>query len=218
MEFPAGAGRAQDCAGDGGRLPRDSEAVIANASLRAGLRGVHGGSRRSCRRLPGGRWRARAISDEFLSNPSAERSASPAPLRWAGQLIRGAAQTIKPLSLELGGLAPVLVFDDCDLDRRVRETLIAKFRNTGQSCIAANRIYVQRTIYDEFLERFAPPAQAQDRPRIWSRAWTLGPLINQQRARRQRWSKLKKRSDHGAKVLCGGKRIKDRPATSLSRR
>ncbi len=97
---------------------------------------------------------AAVISDELLSNPICRKISFTGSTRVGQSLIERAAKTIKPLSLELGGLAPVLVFDDCDLDIAVRETIIAKFRNTGQSCIAANRIYVQKTIYREFVERF----------------------------------------------------------------
>ena len=75
-------------------------------------------------------------------------------------LIAGAAAQIKPLSLELGGLNPVLVFDDADLEKAVEGAMVAKFRNTGQSCIAANRIYVQRGIYDRFVQRLVEKARA----------------------------------------------------------
>ena len=65
-------------------------------------------------------------------------------------------QTIKPLSLELGGNAPLLVFEDADLKVAVEGALLAKMRNTGQSCIASNRLLVHRPIYQHFLEAFAP--------------------------------------------------------------
>src|SRR5580698_857914 len=97
---------------------------------------------------------ARMISEEFLTNPICRKISFTGSTEVGRELIRGAAQSIKPLSLELGGLAPLLVFEDCDMDQAVRETLIAKFRNTGQSCIAANRIYVQRSIHGAFLDRF----------------------------------------------------------------
>ncbi|EQD37714.1 Aldehyde dehydrogenase domain protein, partial [mine drainage metagenome] len=67
------------------------------------------------------------------------------------KLIAGAALNVTKLSLELGGHAPVLVFDDANPALAVAGTLWAKFRNTGQSCIAANRVYVQRGIYDRFV-------------------------------------------------------------------
>ncbi|MFM8394581.1 MAG: aldehyde dehydrogenase family protein, partial [Acidobacteriota bacterium] len=76
---------------------------------------------------------------EMLENPLCRKVTFTGSTAVGRQLIAGAAATVKPLSLELGGHAPVLVFDDADLDRAVEGTLIAKFRNTGQSCIAANR-------------------------------------------------------------------------------
>ena len=94
------------------------------------------------------------IAQEFLSNEICRKISFTGSTRVGQELIRGAAKTIKPLSLELGGLAPLLVFEDCDMDNAVQQAIIAKFRNTGQSCIAANRIYVQKTIYKEFIDRF----------------------------------------------------------------
>lgn len=70
-------------------------------------------------------------------------------------LLEGAAQTVKKVSLELGGHAPFLVFDDVDVDKAVKGAMAAKFATSGQDCLAANRIYVQRSIYGDFIEAFA---------------------------------------------------------------
>ncbi|MBT1516790.1 NAD-dependent succinate-semialdehyde dehydrogenase [Bradyrhizobium sp. SRL28] len=70
-------------------------------------------------------------------------------------LLKGAAETIKKVSLELGGHAPLLIFDDVDLDKAVKGAMAAKFATSGQDCLAANRIYVQRGIYDAFVDAFA---------------------------------------------------------------
>ena len=75
-------------------------------------------------------------------------------------MIEGAAKQIKPLSLELGGHAPVIVFDDADFEQAIEGVMITKFRNTGQSCIAANRIYVQKGIYPRFLEALVDKTRA----------------------------------------------------------
>src|SRR5205814_155648 len=83
---------------------------------------------------------ANDIGQEFLQNPLCRKITFTGSTEVGKLLIRGAADGVKPLSLELGGLAPVLVFEDADLERAVSGTMIAKFRNTGQSCIAANRI------------------------------------------------------------------------------
>src|SRR5258708_12380306 len=100
------------------------------------------------------------MEKHFLEHPLCGKRPSPGSTEVGKLLIRGAAQQVKPLSLELGGLAPVLVFDDADLDKAVEQIIIAKFRNTGQSCIAANRIYVQRPVYEAFLERFVANVKA----------------------------------------------------------
>ncbi len=121
-------------------------------------------------------------------------------------LIEGAAKSIKPLSLELGGHAPVLVFDDADLERAVDGAMLAKFRNSGQSCIAANRIYVQRGIYEAFLKLFVEKAKALKVGEGLDRQSDIGALINEEA--------ISKATDHvqdavrnGARLLCGGKRL-----------
>ncbi len=119
------------------------------------------------------------ISGEFLSNDICRKISFTGSTRVGQELIRGAAQTIKPLCLELGGLAPVLVFDDCDMERAVEQTIIAKFRNTGQSCIAANRIYVQRSIYKDFVARFTAAVGKLKLGPGLEPGMDVGPVINQ---------------------------------------
>src|SRR5207244_7285968 len=97
---------------------------------------------------------ASMIGEEFLSNPLCRKITFTGSTEVGQKLIAGAAKDVKKLSLELGGHAPVLVFNDADLDRAIEGTMGAKFRNTGQSCIAANRIYVQAGIYDRFVAAF----------------------------------------------------------------
>lgn len=151
--------------------------------------------------------RASEVAAEFLENPLCRKISFTGSTEVGRSLIQGAAAGIKPLSLELGGHAPLLVFADADLDRAVEGAAIAKFRNTGQSCIAANRIYVQRPVYDEFLRRFAAyaaknlPVGDGLQPGV-----QVGPLINQEG--------LNKALDHiadavkqGARLVCGGKRV-----------
>ncbi len=119
------------------------------------------------------------FSTELMSNPICRKISFTGSTRVGQALIRAAAETIKPLCLELGGLAPVLVFEDCDMEKAVQETIIAKFRNTGQSCIAANRIYVQKTIYKEFVERFvAAVGKLKIGPGL-EPGMDVGPVVNQ---------------------------------------
>src|SRR4029077_12567973 len=94
---------------------------------------------------------ASEIGKEFLENPLCRKITFTGSTEVGKKLIEGAAKQVKPLSLELGGHAPVLVFEDANLEGAVEGTMMAKFRNSGQSCIAANRVYVQRSIYEPFL-------------------------------------------------------------------
>lgn len=149
---------------------------------------------------------ARMIAAEFLENPICRKITFTGSTPVGRELIRGAAESIKPLSLELGGLAPLLVFEDCDLDQAVRETLIAKFRNTGQSCIAANRIYVQRSIYSEFVSRFTESVKKLKTAAGLEPGVDIGPVINQQ-ALEDALKQIEDAVRQGAKVLCGGKRL-----------
>ncbi len=149
---------------------------------------------------------ARMISEEFLSNPLCRKITFTGSTEVGRELIRGAAQSIKPLSLELGGLAPLFVFEDCDLDKAVAETLIAKFRNTGQSCIAANRIYVQRSIHDAFLEKFAGGAKKLKAGPGLEPDIDIGPLISKQ-ALDAALAQISDAVRNGAKIVCGGKQL-----------
>ncbi len=147
---------------------------------------------------------ASEIGQEFLENPLCRKITFTGSTEVGRLLIRGAAEGIKPLSLELGGLAPVLVFADADLDRAVAGTMMAKFRNTGQSCIAANRIYVQRQIYQAFLDALVAKTKVLKVGDGLEAGMDIGPLIDQ--------AALDKAAEHvqdavkrGARLLCGGR-------------
>src|SRR5207237_7128630 len=74
-------------------------------------------------------------------------------------LMAQSAPTVKKLSLELGGNAPFIVFDDADIDSAVEGAMVSKYRNAGQTCVCANRLYVQEGVYDQFVEKFAANVQ-----------------------------------------------------------
>jgi succinate-semialdehyde dehydrogenase/glutarate-semialdehyde dehydrogenase len=92
--------------------------------------------------------------------------------------MRQCADTVKKLSLELGGNAPFIVFDDADVDAAVVGAIQAKFRNAGQTCVCANRIYVQEGIYESFVEKFAKAVAGQTVGDGMEEGVTIGPLIN----------------------------------------
>ena len=120
------------------------------------------------------------------------------------RLMAQSAPTIKRLSLELGGNAPLLVFDDADLDVAVETAMVAKFRNGGQSCIAANRLYVQRGIHDAFVAAFATRVSALKVGDGFDSTTDIGPLINR-RAVDKVERHLDDAVDRGAQIACGGK-------------
>lgn len=123
---------------------------------------------------------AAALAREFLDNPLCRKITFTGSTAVGKQLIAGAAAHVKPLSLELGGLAPVLVFEDADLNSAVAEVLRSKFRNTGQSCIAANRIYVQRSVYEEFLNLFVEHVRGLEVGDGIEPKTQVGPLIDEE--------------------------------------
>jgi succinate-semialdehyde dehydrogenase/glutarate-semialdehyde dehydrogenase len=105
----------------------------------------------------------------------------------------------------LGGNAPVIVFEDADFDLAINGALMAKFRNTGQSCIAANRIYVQRPIYEKFLEAFAEKVQAQKVGPGLEEGVEIGAMIDEP-ALEGALAMIVDATAQGARVVCGGVR------------
>ena len=94
------------------------------------------------------------------------------------KLMQGAAPTVKKMSLELGGNAPFIVFDDADLDAAVEGAIQSKFRNAGQTCVCANRLYVQAAVYDAFVERLVVAVRRLSVGAGTAEGVTIGPLIN----------------------------------------
>lgn len=148
---------------------------------------------------------AAEIGQEFLQNPLCRKVTFTGSTEVGRLLIAGAAQTIKPLALELGGHAPLLVFDDIALERAVEGALVAKTRNNGQSCIAANRIYVQQGVYNQFLEAFTARMQALKVGDGLEPGTEIGPLIDQAGLTKA-LAHIEDAAAQGARVLCGGKR------------
>lgn len=120
-------------------------------------------------------------------------------------LLQQSASTIKKCSMELGGNAPSIVFDDADLDTAVEGVIASKFRNTGQACISANRIYVQDAIYDEFAQRLAERVKTLKVGNGLDAGIEQGPLIDQNAVAKVE-SHISNALEGGARVLCGGRR------------
>jgi len=157
---------------------------------------------------------AAEIAVEFLENPLCRKITFTGSTEVGKKLIAGAAAQVKPLSLELGGHSPVLVFDDADLTKSVEGTMIAKYRNSGQSCIAANRIYVQRGIAERFIPAFVERVQALKVGNGLEPGVDIGPLINPAAADLA-LQHIADAQAKGAQLLCGGKRHGDADSAFL---
>jgi len=148
---------------------------------------------------------ARAIGGELMSHKAVRKITFTGSTEIGKELIRAAAGTVKKVSMELGGNAPFIVFDDADLDRAVEGAMIAKFRNAGQTCICTNRLYVQDGIYDRFVERFAKLAAEMKVSPGMEEGAEQGPLVDQQALEKVE-ELIADAVGKGAKVLSGGSR------------
>jgi succinate-semialdehyde dehydrogenase/glutarate-semialdehyde dehydrogenase len=118
------------------------------------------------------------IGATITASPAVRKLSFTGSTRVGALLFRQSADTIKRLSLELGGNAPLIVFDDADLDLAVQATMASKFRNAGQTCVCANRILVHAPVYDEFAARLGKAVAALHVAPGMEVGATIGPLIN----------------------------------------
>lgn len=147
---------------------------------------------------------SKSIGAELTSNPIVKKITFTGSTAVGKLLMEQSAKTIKKTSMELGGNAPVLVFEDADLDKAVTGALGAKFRNAGQTCICANRILVQDTIYDEFIKRFTNRVGEFILGDGMADQTTMGPLITK-KAVENVIALVNDAVEQGAKVCIGGK-------------
>ncbi|PYB78113.1 succinate-semialdehyde dehydrogenase (NADP(+)) [Pseudomonas sp. LB-090624] len=119
------------------------------------------------------------VGSELTANPSVRKLSFTGSTKVGQLLMSQCAATIKRLSLELGGNAPFIVFDDADLELAIQGVMLSKFRNAGQTCVCANRILVQDGIYDRFAERLSAEVAKLKVGDAFSPGVTLGPLINE---------------------------------------
>ena len=119
------------------------------------------------------------IGNEIMRNETVRKISFTGSTRVGSLLMRGAADSIKRLSLELGGNAPFIVFDDADLDLAVEGALVSKFRNGGQTCVCANRLLVQSGVYDTFAAKLKEKVDAMKVGPGTEAGVSIGPMINQ---------------------------------------
>jgi succinate-semialdehyde dehydrogenase/glutarate-semialdehyde dehydrogenase len=139
---------------------------------------------------------ARSIGGELCRNPLVRKLTFTGSTEIGAQLMRDCAPTIKKLSMELGGNAPFLVFDDADVDAAIEGAVGSKFRNAGQTCVCTNRFYVQDGVYDEFTSKLAARVKALKIGHGMSEGTQIGPLIDE--------AAVVKVEDHLADALAGG--------------
>lgn len=148
---------------------------------------------------------AAAIGGELMANPIVRKITFTGSTEVGKRLMQQAAGTVKKMSMELGGNAPFIVFDDADLDAAVEGALAAKYRNTGQVCVAANRILVHDRIYEEFTQRLAKKVGALKVGPGLEPGVVQGPLIDEY-ALAQIEACVTNALEQGARAVVGGKR------------
>ncbi|AKR54910.1 Succinate-semialdehyde dehydrogenase [NAD(P)+] [Devosia sp. H5989] len=147
---------------------------------------------------------ASEIGAEMTANPIVRKITFTGSTEIGAQLFAQSAPTIKKLGLELGGNAPFIVFDDADLDAAVEGALIAKFRNNGQTCVCANRIYVQEGVYDAFAQKLSAAVSKLKVGNGLDEGVVLGPLIDDKAVAKVE-EHIADAVDKGAHVALGGK-------------
>ena len=147
-----------------------------------------------------------AIGKELCGNDKVRKISFTGSTEVGRILMRQCADQIKKVSLELGGNAPFIVFDDADLDAAVEGALASKYRNAGQTCVCANRLYVQSGVYDAFAARLAAKVAAMPVGDGFDTGVMVGPLIDDKGLAKVE-SHVEDAVSKGATVLTGGKRI-----------
>ena len=148
---------------------------------------------------------AKEIGGELTSSPIVKKLSFTGSTEVGKLLMQQCAGTIKKLSLELGGNAPFIVFEDADLDAAVEGAVASKFRNTGQTCVCTNRVLVQEKVYGAFAEKLAKAVKALKPASGLEAGANQGPLIDDAAVAKVE-SHIQDATTKGAKILVGGKR------------
>ena len=145
------------------------------------------------------------VGQELATNPTVKALSFTGSTEVGKHLLTLTAGTVKKVAMELGGNAPVLVFDDADLDVAVTGTIASKFRNTGQTCVCANRIYAQSGVYDEFVDRLTEAVVNLKVGNGFDTSTDQGPLINEAAVMKVE-EHVKNAVDLGGRITVGGSR------------
>lgn len=144
-----------------------------------------------------------AVGDIFCTHDDIKKLSFTGSTEVGRHLIKQSAETIKRTSMELGGNAPFIVFDDANIDDAVEGAIASKFRNAGQTCVCANRFYVQDAVYDEFVEKFTQAVAKLKVGDGLEEGVTIGPLVDS-RAKESVMGYISTAIEQGAKVAMGG--------------
>jgi succinate-semialdehyde dehydrogenase/glutarate-semialdehyde dehydrogenase len=148
---------------------------------------------------------AGAIGGELTANPTVRKITFTGSTEIGKQLLAEAAATVKKVSMELGGNAPFIVFDDADLDAAVEGAMLSKYRNSGQTCVCTNRIYAQASIYDAFVEKLCAAVSALKVGPGTEEGVQQGPLIDLAAVEKVE-EHIADALDKGGRLVAGGKR------------
>jgi succinate-semialdehyde dehydrogenase/glutarate-semialdehyde dehydrogenase len=145
------------------------------------------------------------IGDELCTNPIVKKITFTGSTEVGKILIQKSASTVKKVSMELGGNAPFVVFDDADIDRAVEGAMMAKYRNSGQTCVCTNRFFVQAGVYDQFVEKLAAASKKLKVGPGVEDGVQQGPLIDEKSVEKVE-ELIADATQKGGKVVAGGKR------------
>ena len=148
------------------------------------------------------------VGEALTTNPTVRKVSFTGSTGVGKLLMKQSADTLKKLSFELGGNAPFIVFDDADLETAVSGAIACKFRSSGQTCVCANRIYIQEGIYDQFASAFAEKVKQFKVGGGYDESVTHGPLIHE-RAVSKVDAHVRDAEKNGGKVIVGGQKIPD---------
>ena len=148
------------------------------------------------------------VGEALTTNPAVRKVSFTGSTPVGKLLMKQSSDSLKKLSFELGGNAPLIVFDDADLENAVNGAVACKFRSSGQTCVCANRIYVQRGIYDSFAAKFAEKVRGFTVGGAFGEGVTHGPLIHD-RAISKVDAQVRDAEKRGAKIVVGGQKMPD---------
>lgn len=155
----------------------------------------------------GARGSGASMGNVFTSNPDVRKISFTGSTETGKMLAREATETVTRMSLELGGNAPFIVFDDADLDAALDALMMSKFRNAGQTCVTTNRVLVQDSIYDDFVERFSARAKQLKVGNGLEEGVQMGPMISESAVKEVELH-IADAVSKGARIMTGGKRHK----------